>query len=216
MAKPGKDQLVQALLDRHGRTYAQELGIHVDKNTPSPLFEWLVASLLFARRISADLAMRAARDVFAAGWTTAPHMADSTWRQRVTVLNHAGYARYDESTARYLGDTVQLLLDQYHGDLRQLREAADHQPTRERELLKDFKGIGDTGVDIFFREVQTAWDELQPFADTKALDAAKTLGLGGDAKSLAKLVGKDDFPRLLSALVRTDLADDYDGVRGNV
>lgn len=51
-------------------------------------------------------------------------MAEATWRQRTDVLNRAGYARYDESTSRMLGDTAQLLLDRYRGDLRKLREEA--------------------------------------------------------------------------------------------
>ena len=38
-------------------------------------------------------------------------------------------------------------------------------PADERELLKDFKGIGDVGVDIFFRDVQTEWAQALPSAD---------------------------------------------------
>jgi len=70
----------------------------------------------------------------------------------VRVLNRAGYARYDESTSRMLGDTCALLLERYRGDLRKLREEAGHDPQRERALLKEFKGLGDVGVDIFSRE----------------------------------------------------------------
>jgi hypothetical protein len=40
---------------------------------------------------------------------------------------------------------------------------------RECKLLKEFKGIGDVGANIFCREAQIAWDELYPFADRKAL-----------------------------------------------
>jgi hypothetical protein len=69
------------------------------------------------------------------------------------------------------------------------------------------------GVDIFFREAQAAWGELRPFADRRALDAAKRLDLGRDAEALVDLVSERDLPRLLAALVRTELADDYDGVR---
>jgi hypothetical protein len=82
----------------------------------------------------------------------------------------------------------------------------------ERRLLQEFKGIGETGAAIFCREVQSAWPELYPFADAKALDAAKKLGLGDDAKALARLVDKRDFPRLVAALIRTSLAKDYDAI----
>jgi hypothetical protein len=63
------------------------------------------------------------------------------------------------------------------------------------------------GVDIFFREVQGVWDELYPFADKLALRAAERHGLGKDAVALSKLVPRDDFPRLVSALVRDELGE---------
>jgi hypothetical protein len=77
------------------------------------------------------------------------------------------------------------------------------------------EGLGDVGVDIFFREVQVAWDELRPFADRRALETAGRLGLATDARALARLVGNDadEFARLVAALVRVRLERDIDGVR---
>lgn len=208
-----KHDLAQALLRRHPHSHAQELAIDVARNTPAPLFRWLVASLLFSARIAAEQAQQAAAALFEAGWTTPQKMAASTWRQRVSVLNGSGYARYDESTSRYLGEDCDLLLERWKGDLRKLREEAEKDPARERKLLKTFKGIGDTGTDIFFRETQTAWQELHPFADGKALKAAAKLELADDAAGLARLVSQRELPRLLSALVRVDLDKAYDAVR---
>ena len=213
MARPSKKRVVAALLDRHGRTYAEELGIDVRKATPSNLFQLLCASVLFSARIDASIATKAARNLKRRGWRTARRMADSTWRQRVAALNDAGYIRYQERTATMLGDMAETTLERWGGDLRRLREEAERDPKRERRLLKELKGLGDTGVDIFFREVQAAWDELRPFADRRALDAARRLGLDGEPKALARLVDDRDFDRLVAALVRTELADDYDAVR---
>ncbi len=70
MQKPDKTQVVQALLDEHGQTYCEELGIDIGKGTPSMLFRWLVASLLFSARSRADAALPAARALSEAGWTT--------------------------------------------------------------------------------------------------------------------------------------------------
>lgn len=204
---------VAALLDRHGRSYCNELGIDIARNTPSPLFRWLTASILFSARIGAGQAAKAAAALSDAGWRTADRMAASTWRQRVDVLNANGYARYDESTARMLGDTCEMLRERYRGDLRHLREQAGREPDQERKLLKQFKGLGDVGVDIFFREAQDAWDELYPFVDKTAARAAGTLGLPKTAKGLAGLVPRRDHVRLLSALVRTGLARDHDAIR---
>jgi len=212
MATEAQKQMLAALLNRYGQTYAAELGIDIEKNTPSPLFMLLCTSLLYSARIRADAATQALKAMFAEGWTTPQKMADTTWEQRVKVLNANGYARYDESTSRMLGDTVELLLSEYDGDLRKLREAAERDPSKERRLLKDFKGVGDVGVNIFFREAQLAWPELYPFADKASLNAAKRLGLGETTEALAGMVGREDFARLVASLVRMHLADAYDDI----
>jgi endonuclease III len=215
MARPSRRRIAEALLERHGRTFTDELGIDLAAGTPSPLFRLLVASILFSARIGHRIAFAAAQALAEQGWTTPQKLDRTTWAQRVRVLNRSGYARYDESTSRMLGDTCALLLERYRGDLRRLREQAGCEPRRERALLKDFKGIGDVGVDIFFREAQVVWGELYPFADRRALRAARRLGLGGDAQALARLVGGDarEFAKLAAALVRVGLERDYDGVR---
>ena len=213
MPGTSKKQLVWALLDRHGRTYAEELGIDVRKQTPSSLFQLLCASALYSARIDSSIATEAARNLKRAGWRTAEKMADSTWSDRVSELNEAGSTRYQERTASMLGEMAKTVLDRWDGDLRKLRDQAERDPKQERRLLKEAKGIGDTGVDIFFREGQAAWDEIRPFADRRALDAAKRLDLGSDPKALARLADGAAFDRLVAALVRTELAGDHDEIR---
>lgn len=209
---PTRQSLVDTLLDRHGRTFAAELGVDVVKNTPSPLFRLLCFALLASARISADVAMKTAKALASQGWTTADKMAAATWRERTDTLNRAGYARYDESTSRMLGDTAAMLIEEYGGDLRKLRERAGREPGAERRLLKECKGIGDVGADIFMREAQAAWDELYPFADKLAIKAGQRFELGDDAATLARRVGHAEYPRLIAALIRTQLAGDYDDI----
>lgn len=215
MTRPGTKAIVESLLDAHGHTYCSELGIKIESNTPSPLFRWLCASILFSARIGAGQAVKAARALSDDGLTTPRKMADATWEHRVKVLNRNGYARYDESTSRMLGDTAQHLLDAYGGDLRKLRQQADGDAKAMRTALKQFKGLGDVGVDIFFREIQPVWSELYPFADKKSLSAAQKLGLPADADGLSHQVSRGDFSRLLTALVRTSLEHDFDAVLDN-
>jgi hypothetical protein len=210
---PHERDTVRALLDRHGRTFAEELGIDVAKGTPSPLFRLLCAATLMSARIDSAIATQAARNLGERGWRSPGKLAESTWEQRVQALNDAGYTRYQERTATMLGDLTEHLHERWGGDLRRLREAAERDPKAERRLLKEFKGMGDVGVDIFFREVQVAWEELVPFADRRARDAAGRLGLPKDARKLADLASARDYPRLVAALVRTELDDDYDAVR---
>ena len=76
------------------------------------------------------------------------------------------------------------------------------------------KGIGGVGADIFLREVQTAWTELQPFADAAALRSAGKLDLPTKAEELAKLVPKKDFSRLVAALVRLPAGQGSQGSAG--
>jgi hypothetical protein len=169
------------------------------------LFQWLCASFLLGGRIRAKAAEQAAEALLRQGWTTPETMVASTWEERTRLLNRSGYARYDESTSRRLGEMAERLLDRYGGDLRNLRAAAHRDPREERRLIQEFNGIGDVRAGIFFREVQLVWDELYPFADRRALHAAAALRLGNDAHALACLVASADFARLVAALVRTDL-----------
>jgi hypothetical protein len=205
--------MINVLLEEHGRTYAEQLGIDLEDGTPSPLFRWLCAALLMSARIRAEAAVDAARALADQGWTTAAKMAAASWEERTRTLNRAGYARYDESTSRMLGATAEMLQGKYQGDLRKLRDAAGRDPARERVLLKECKGIGEVGVDIFMREAQIVWPELYPFADRKALEAAASLGLDDDPRALADRVPRKDFPRLLTALVRVSLAGEIEQLR---
>lgn len=207
-----RDRLVAALLARHGRTFSDQLRIDLAKGTPAPLFQWLCAALLMSARIYSERAVQAAAALKQAGWTTAQRMAESRREERVKVLDNAGYVRFDESAARMLGDTAELLVSAYGGDLRKLREKAGRDPVAEKRLLMEFKGIGDLGADIFLREVQLVWGENYPFADSRALDAAAHLGLPHTPEGLADLVTREDFPRLVAALVRASLTGDLDEI----
>lgn len=204
---------VDVLLRRHGRTMCDQLGIPIARGTPSPLFRLLVASILASAPIGHEVALDAARAIHEAGWTTAAALRSAGWSARVQVLNRSGYARYDESASRKLGDTCEIVLDLYGGDLRNLREAAERKVARERALLKEFKGIGDVGAGVFLREAQVAWPELHPFLDRKAAGAARRLGLPGAAADLAVFAeGPPAFARLAGALVTASLEKTIDDV----
>lgn len=203
--KSDHEQIVASVIREHGQTYASEAGIRL-QNGPASLFQVLCLSLLLSARIRASVAVSAMRALRSEGWTSPKKLVDSTWERRAKVLNESGYARYDERTATMLCDTSELLLDRYRGDLRRLRDEAGQDPDGERQLVKEFKGIGQVGADIFFREVQAVWPEVAPFFGAKVLDTAKSLGLPHDASALAKLCARrDDVPKLAAGLVRAQL-----------
>jgi endonuclease III len=209
------EPIVRAILDRHGRTFSEEIGLRVERGTPAALFGLLCASMLMSARIGHGISIEASRAVVRR-WSTARRLDASTWEQRVDALHAAGYTRYQERTATMLGEVAQAALKRYGGDLRRLRDEAEREPKAERRLLKGFKGVGDVGADIFLREVQATWDEVFPFADRRARQAARRLGLPGDPDALAELTSRKDLPRLVAGLVRVQLEDDFDGVRRRV
>jgi len=211
MSSPSTTALVRTVLDDYGRTYAGEMGIRLE-DRPAPLFQLLVGALLLSARIPAGNAVEAASALIDAGLTTPEKMAGATWQERVGVITWHGYKRYDERTSTMLGETAELLLDRYGGDLRRLREEAGHDPAAEKRLVKAFKGIDDVGADIFLREVQAVWDELYPYVDGRVGKAAESIGLPGDAKGLAGLVDREDFPRFVAGLVRIDLGKEREVV----
>jgi endonuclease III len=194
--------IVKALLGQYGRTYAEESGIRL-ADKPSPLYQLLVLSTLLSARISADVAVAAARELFKAGYRTPKAMRDASWQDRVNALGRRHYRRYDERTATMLGDAAQLALDRWHGDLRRLRAEAAGDPKRISALLTEFPGIGPVGADIFLREVQAVWPDVAPHLGKRAAEGASKLGLPTSERSLAGLVGsKQELPGLAAALIR--------------
>lgn len=197
--------LVRELLDEHGTTYAEAAGITL-RDKPAPLYQLLVLTMLCSTRISADIAVAAARELFAAGWRTPERMREATWQQRVDALGRAGYKRYDESTSTKLEEGAVWLLDEYDGDLRHVKPTADGSVDDLIEAIARTPRIGPVGSRIFCREVQDVWPVISPYFDDRALARARELGLPADASALAELAPQGELARLAAALVRADLA----------
>ncbi|ROT29528.1 hypothetical protein [Micromonospora sp. HM5-17] len=202
--------LARVLLDRQGRTYAEEAGIRL-ADQPGPLYQLLVLTTLLSTRIRAGVAVAAARELFAAGCRTPQDTARMSWQDRVDALGRAHYRRYDERTATMLGRSAEWCRERWGGDLRRLHREADGDRARLRHLLTEFPGIGPTGADIFLREAQAVWPDLRPYTDRRVAGAADRLGLPSAPDRLARLVGGNDFPRLVSALVRVSLGQESVG-----
>ncbi|WP_181861113.1 hypothetical protein [Streptomyces diacarni] len=192
--------LVRELLKRHGTTYAHDAGITL-RDTPMPLYQLLVLSMLLSARIRADIAVASARALADAGMKNPRRMADATWQQRVDALGVGGYRRYDERTSTMLGEGAELVLERWGGDLRRLRRSDDPEGA-----LREVPGIGPMGVSIFLREAQAVWPEYQPYLDGKALQGARKLGLPESAGKLADMVRKDELAPLAAGLVRAALS----------
>lgn len=196
--------VMRELLRTSGQTYAAEAGIR-SADTPQPLYRTLVLSCLLSARIRASVAVASARALYEAGMRGPRQMADATWQQRVDALGRGGYRRYDERTATQLGDGARLVLDEWGGDLRRMRERADGDAEALKRQLRQVPGLGPTGADIFLREVQDVWTEYAPRFDAKVLQGAERLGLPQDTSALLRLAGDEKPGVTAAALVRAAL-----------
>ncbi|NDL58440.1 endonuclease [Phytoactinopolyspora mesophila] len=196
----------KTLVERHGTTFAEQAGIKM-ADKPSPLYQLLVLSMLLSARISADIAVAAARELSKAGYRTPERMLEASWQDRVDALGRGRYRRYDERTATMLGNGAEALIERYKGDLRILHQASEDTPDVERRL-QEFPGIGSAGAAIFCREAQGVWPDLAPYLDKRVLDGARKLDFPTDPGRLAKLVSTDDLPALTAGCVRAALSDD--------
>ena len=200
------EDVVRALLDQHGTTYAEDAGISM-ADKPAALWQLLVLSLLLSARISSEIAVAAARELFDAGCGTARGTRDTTWQHRVDALGRGHYRRYDERTSTQLGEAADRVMDEYGGDLRRMHEQADGVDDLA-EALQQFKGIGPAGAAIFLREVQGVWADVAPYVDDLAATGAERLGLPTAPDRLAALVPAKDLPRLVAACVRAARDED--------
>ena len=87
-----------ALLDQYGRTFAAQAGIAL-ADKPRPLYQLLVVSTLLSARISADIAVAAARELFRAGYRTPRRMLEASWQDRVDALGRGHYRRWQKTPA---------------------------------------------------------------------------------------------------------------------
>lgn len=197
-------EITKELLDRAGTTYAEDAGITL-KDTPKPLFQLLVLCMLASKPIDADIAVKAARELFGAGLRTAEAVRDADRRTMIDAFGRAGYARYDESSATRLTEMAKRVQDEYGDDLRTLADAAGQDVKKASKLLQEFKGIGATGAGIFLREVQAVWPWVRPYFDERARATARDLGLPSDAAELGRLA-PSNTAELAAALVRMSLA----------
>jgi endonuclease III len=199
-------RVVRQLLKVAGTTYAAEADVRIG-DKPMPLFQLLVLCMLASKPIDATIAMRAGHELFSDGLKTPKAVLDAERQTMIEAFGRAHYARYDESSATRLTEMAQRVVDDYSGDLREIPRRTSNNVAAAKQMLKQLKGIGDTGADIFLREVQDVWTWVRPHFDKRATRTAKALGLPSDPEKLGALAPRANA-RLAAASVRTSLDDD--------
>src|ERR1700727_306115 len=199
-------QVVRRLLQVAGTTYPPEAVVRIS-DKPMPLFQLLVLCMLASKPIDATIAMAAGHALFSDGLKTPKAVVNADRRTVIDAFGRAHYVRYDESSATRLTEMAQRVVDEYSGDLREIPRRSSEDVDAAKRMLKKFKGIGDTGADIFMREVQDVWTWVRPYFDNRATRTAKALGLPADPEKLGALAPRANA-RLAAALVRASLDDD--------
>lgn len=159
-----------------GGRYATALGIDLASPDTNERFKWFLAAVLYGARISELLATRTWREFAARGVLTPQQMLDRGWDELVSILDAGGYTRYDYKTATKLLAVCTSLMHDYDGSLDNLHAAAAEPRDLETRLKALGKGIGDTTVAIFLRELRGIWSKAAPPLAPPALNAAQTLG----------------------------------------
>lgn len=172
------------------QSYSEELRLDLAK--PEDRFKWFLACILFAKRISADVAKETFLYFEQEELISPDAILQAGWDHLVEVLDSGGYTRYDFSTAANLMGIAKTLKEKY-GSLERLY-AESISPVDLENRLMEFKGIGPVGVNIFLRELRGIWEKAKTSPCSMAIKTAEKIGLW-----------KEDIERYESQLVRLHL-----------
>ena len=216
---------LSVMLAEHGTLFSEELGIDAGRRP----FRWLLASVLFGRRISATIAQRMYR-ALARRRVLNPRTILRLGRDGlIPIMGEGGYARYDNMTSDYLTAISEKLVRDYGGSVGAIHERAVDPRDLEARLL-EFKGIGPVTLGIFLRELRGVWSKADPPLSALAVQGAVALGMtravtAEEARADLDRLWKEhrprgyDFRHLEAALVRIGLSQrkrarrDRDGPR---
>ena len=154
-------------------SYSQELDLDLSK--AEDRFKWFLASVLFAKRISAQTAKETYLYFEQEDLTSPDAILEAGWDRLVEVLDSGGYTRYDFSTATNLLGIAKTLKEKY-GNIERLHAESSSPEDLERRL-QEFKGVGPVGVNIFLRELRGIWEKAKPKPSPMAVATAQKIGL---------------------------------------
>ncbi|KAF7510254.1 hypothetical protein GJ744_006950 [Endocarpon pusillum] len=182
---------LESILSKYGVLPLQNSKLPApEQPLPETMLALVFNAMLTSARISHEIAARSVSCLIDAGYHDIQKLKNSSWQERTEVLTEGGYTHYREKTATMLGDLADLVLNKYGGDLNNVFKRTDSSPSQIRAALKEIKGIGEVGLDIFCDTAQAVWPCLAPFANPRSLKTAQQLGLGS-VEELWQEVGED-------------------------
>lgn len=57
--------------------------------------------------------------------------------------------------------------------------------------MKEIRGMGDLGVEVFFNNVQGIWPSIAPSVDSRSLKTAEEIGIGTDLDEMYNALQQD-------------------------
>lgn len=165
-------------------------------------FEELLCAIVLSRPISHRLGLRTIRTILNSpyGFTSPKAIQGFTPEQRHQAMFDAR-TQHKEKTASQIGMVADVIASEFGKNaedtsLEKVRTTAKKDWDEERTLLQShIKGLGKTGLDIFFRRVQWAWPEAFPFVDERTARGIEKLGLPKNPDALVKVLN-DNWSKL--------------------
>jgi len=167
-------------------------------------FEELLCAVILSRPISHRLGLRTIRTVLndPYDFNSAKALKDAGDEKRLQSVYDAR-TQHKDKTAAQMGIIADAVLQNFTSDsdkdgtqLQKLRdECGDDVDAAADQLKAQIKGLGKTGLEIFFRRVQWIWTAAFPNIDGRTADSLRMLGLPQDGSELETLI-EDNWKKL--------------------
>jgi len=184
---------IKALVENFGQRYSEILGINLSKGEDEEIFKWFLASILFGAPITETSVIKTFKCFQKYNVLTPKRILETGWDGQVRILDEGHYTRYDFKTADKLLEVMQNLMKSYERSLTLLYNKALNPHDLENRLKNLGKGIGDTTVNIFLRELRDIWKKADPDPAKLVVLSAKKLGIVKKDASKHILIRLKDF-----------------------
>lgn len=191
---------LEDFVKKYGEPFSKLLGIDLQSRRKEEVVKWFLASILYSKPIRESTATLTYKTFEAYGAVNVENLLSTGWDGLVRILDEGGYTRYDFSTATKLLEAFGHLKSEYASDLWNLYDRSSGGLELEKRLKGLGKGIGDTTVSIFLRDMRRIWPKANPIPSPLVRLAMEELGID-DLAELAKRKGVDAV-KLETALLR--------------
>ncbi|KAK0286918.1 hypothetical protein LTR35_004387 [Friedmanniomyces endolithicus] len=206
-SRPSQEQLLHYMLSPAAQELCRPADETADLAHRGPIrtysssvlnpYEELLCAVILSRPISHRLGLRTIRTVLNEpyNFSSAGATRDAGSEKRHQALWDAR-TQHKDKTAEQIGSLAGVVMEKFtSGDdeegsrMQRVREECEGDVARERGYMqKSVKGLGKTGLSIFFRRVQWLWDESYPFIDDRTVESLRKLGLPEDGEELRELI----------------------------